>query len=500
MPWRTLGDPTTTPAEVALEVAAIERARRRMAHVPRLWLHDWMPRQGLARVLGVALDEFVRRGAAGERPMWLVSAPPRHGKTELCGTALSTKFMWSQSGRSVLYATSTDSRAVEVSRRVRRVSGLLAERAHDAGHLARRPDGAWTANAWETAGGGSFVAVGSGVATGGINAGLRVFDDVTGSAARYRSAAERARARRWIMEDVLSRSDGPAWTLGMETRRGVHDIRAWLEAEMPGVWTVLDFPRLIDDTTRHLQTTWDDRAVGEYLWPEVRGAEIRDSEGMGEDVIAHNAVARSVWYALHQQIPMPEGGTAWEREWLERTYLDHPDVMARRCDLRVLSIDPAGTQGGGNHSVIWDIGWEQGQPRVLGAKRGQWGAPMLEEMIESERRRVNPAKILLEYTSNGRAVGQRLEQKYPHLIEPMNPSTSKRDRMDAVSPELAQMHLAFPADGYMPERRGIVDRLAALTGYGDEVDDEADVLTQAMIWRRTRSGGGLGDLLDDLGV
>lgn len=499
MTWRVLGDPVATEADLALEVVAIERARRSIAYTPRLWVPTWQPRQGLSRVLGPALDEFRRQTFAGQRPMWLLSAPPRHGKTELCGKALATDFLWRHPGRSVLYATSTDDRAVDVSRTVRRVAGHLSTCAGDAGHLARREGGAWTSTAWETEGGGSFVAIGSGTATGGLNAGLRIFDDVTGSAERYRSGAERARAQRWLVEDILSRSDGAPGTLGMETRRGVMDLRAWAESEFPGEWTIVDVPRLVDDTSRHLLSRWDRRRDGEYLWPEVHGEDSRASQGVGVEVVQTSVIARAVWLALHQQVPMPEGGTAWERDWLTPTYHMHPDAMARRCDLRVLSIDPAGTQGGGNHSVIWHIGWENGRPRRLGAWRGQWGAPVLEETIRRLRGELRPHKILLEYTSNGRAVGQRLEQQFKHEIVPCNPSRSKRDRMDAVAPDLARGDLEFWAEA--PDRDVALDRLTALTGHGDEVDDEADVITQAMIWYAERGGEqSLGDLLDDLGV
>ena len=465
MPWRLLGDLTSTIEDEAHQTVAIERARRSVASVPALWMLDWQARQGLAMRLGPVLDRFRRRQRNGERPRLILHAPPRHGKTELVGRALGLASMWDRPGKSVLYATSTDDRAVDVSRHVRRMSGLLGATGY-ADHL--QPGEKRRATEWDTLGGGGWIGIGAGAATGGIPAGTIIVDDATGSADRYRSRAERLRARRWLLEDVFSRDSGDAGWIVMETRRGLEDLHGWLDREMPRTFEAVTIP--------HVSPS------GDYLWPERYGPDWRAASALSETACQTNPTARQVWRSLHQGEPEAEGGAVWTREMLSHRYPGLPLAMASRCELRVLSVDPASTEGGGNSSAIWHLGWIGPVCYVLGRWSGHWGYPELQATIVDLVAQHRPHATLVEATSNGRAVLQALGRTVQGLT-PITATGSKRARMEAASPSLAAGQVRFAEPIHMPWLLDVIEVMSTLTGIGDEEDDDADALGQALLWR-----------------
>lgn len=275
-----------------------------------------------ARSISAVCDQIAADAMAGRGTWYALEAPPRHGKSEHVGRILPARLMALMPGASVLYATSTDDRADDVSMAARAAVEKLAPAFP---HLRRGIT--WTRTSWVTEGGGRWTGVGSGVATGGIGAKLAVLDDVTGSAERQRSAAWKRATRRWLLEDAISRLEGGPLVV-METRRGLDDISGWLESEYPG---------------RLKRFTWrcraekgeqDGRKPGEYLWPEKFGAEWHAS-------MPHLVDSSPIWSSLYQQRPTREGGTVILEEWLSHRYAMTPEMAAHGCRGIVIAVDPA---------------------------------------------------------------------------------------------------------------------------------------------------------------
>ena len=427
--------------------------------------------------LGKSCDEVTSCIQSGARGWWAFTAPPRHGKTEEVGRALPLRANALRPGLTTIYATSARDRAEEVSDAVRRgVERLYREHPQRFPHL--RPGRKWTTLEWETVGGNRWTGLGIGSSTGGIDGQLLIGDDLTGSAERYMSASVRRRTERSIREDLLSR--GVQWAVFMETRRGVHDTRAWLQENFADNLKCRDWP-LVYDRQHHLTNpAHDARSVGDYLWPEK----------FGEEWHKANPQVRGQLYAqLYQQRPTPDEGALYRREWMANRYPGTDVENARSCHQRVLSVDGAATHGRGDHSVIHYWGFRHNKALLLGQWRGQWDYPVLKATLQDVIAKTNPDGILIENTSNSRAAAQELRNQFRGVI-PINVSGQggKRDRIRPTLTLWESGSVLLPYAQCAPWVPDFVERMLRVTGVGDEVDDEADAATIALSWWQNRQG------------
>lgn len=454
------------PAELAIR---IERALRYTADVPYLRLQDYRP-ETFHRHLGATLDRFGDLCVRRKHPRLIVGTQPRVGKTELVGRSLGPRLMALHPGFSVLYTTSTESRAGEASRAARRmVETLYTAMPNVLSHL--KPGKPWTDTEWVTVGGNGWVGCGSGGATGGIGANLVIMDDVTGSAARARSQAWGDHAWEWLEEDVLSRIMHGGGALQMETRRGVRDQTGRIRASYPGRWREAVYACQAERD----KPAWDWRAEGDYLCP-----------GLGFDATwreANPQLRGALWARLYQQRPTDEEGSLWLREWLTHRYTGRPAEVARSCDRTALAIDAAATDGAGDHSVIQWWGWRGPIAHLLGQWRGQWSYPTLRATLLDQVQAVRPNAVLIEDTSNGRPLADELRTVVPGLIR-VPARGRKADRWVAATPRAQAGQVLLPTVEYAPWLPDMIERLVSLDGEGDEVDDEADAWAIADAWHR----------------
>ena len=244
--------------------------------------------------IGDVCDQIIEDARNRVSSWWILEAPPRHGKSEHVGRGMGPRLMALMPGASVLYCTSTDKRAREVSLSAQDLAIKLAPHFP---HLARgRP---WESTEWTTEGGSAWVGCGAGGSTGGIGANLVVIDDVTGSARRQRSEAEKESLRRWIREDVLTRSEGGP-VVFMETRRGLDDVIGWVEQEFPGKCRRITWRFRSKGPEKHTHPK-DKRKPGDYLYPEKYGKEWHESQ-------PQLVPGDPVYEALYVQEPIREGG------------------------------------------------------------------------------------------------------------------------------------------------------------------------------------------------
>lgn len=396
----------------------IERASRRTIEAARWRNPSFAPSStGLHHILGAICDRAVDGILSGHGVWQVVSAPPGHGKSEMLGRSMPTRLALAMPGAKVLYATSTDERAEEVSTAVR----SAMERLHAAGVPGKAPGRVWRATQWETEDGTGWVGVGANSATGGLRANLIVWDDVTGSGLRASSAAFRRHTQRWLDEDILSRDYGEhVSVVGMETRRGPMDLRAWSEQQYGDRLERYDIMCRADR-----DEGW--RSAGDFAWPERYGRAWFD----GKPSI--NAGGR-VWETLYQQRPTAVEGDSIKRAWFaERRYREDPREIAKRADRIVLAVDCAASP---ESRADWTViqAWAQigADFYLLDEARGQW------DINEQEAQLVRMAglwtrrpadSIVVERSSNGIA----LQQRTATTLRTRSVTTATKDREDATA-------------------------------------------------------------------
>lgn len=277
------------------------------------------------------LEAFMDDCTAGLEPRLILQAPPRHGKTEIVGRHMGPAYMARRPGARVLYATHTQQpHADMVSLDARR---LVEERlAPYLPHMARTEGRKWTANLWETRDCG-WLAVGAGVGTSGMGAHMAVVDDPFGSDEDASSPAQRARVWRWYLADIETRLMGGGGIVVMHTRWHEDDLAGRLQREQPGVWRVLSWPAIAEDTE-------PDRKPGDALVPHLYARERLES--------IRGRVGERVWASLYQQRPNPEGGGMFKRQWFRNRYQGRPEDIAASADEVVVSTDAAEKAGESN--------------------------------------------------------------------------------------------------------------------------------------------------------
>lgn len=268
--------------------------------------------------IGDVCDQIIADARAGISSWWILEAPPRHGKSEHVGRGMGARLMALEPGASVLYCTSTEKRARNVSRAAQQLVERLAPHFP---HLERSVP--WETTEWVTAGDGGWVGCGAGGSTGGIGAKLVIVDDVTGSARRQRSEAEKDSLWEWLKEDVLSRSEnGPV--VIMETRRGLDDVIGRIEEEWPGRCKRYTWRFVSDGLEKHTHPK-DKRKPGDYLWPEKYGADWHATQPQLRP-------GERVYETLYRQNPIRTGGEVLLAEWLENRYPGDPRAMRNIAD------------------------------------------------------------------------------------------------------------------------------------------------------------------------
>lgn len=177
--------------------------------------------------------------------------------------------------------------------------------------------------------------------------------------------------------------------------------------------------------------------------------------------------------------PQPDEGGAWKVEWFSRRYKGDPREHARMADFTVLSLDGAATAGGGDWSVLAWWGVFGNKARKLGQWRQQAAFPELLNLARDQFKALHPVALVIEKASAGVQVAQVLEREIPGVVA-VPVSKSKRTRYNAVSSRWEAGNIEYPeSSDWMA---GYVERMTAIQGEGDEVDDEADADALFCAW------------------
>ena len=457
--------PALSPAHIEevrrqarLELAAISTTDAARWRDPQIRPLPWQSE------LGAVCDDLVDSAIAGHGARATLAAPPRHGKSELVGRGMPVRAYLAalKAARpfGILYATSTDDRAKEVSGRVR----SAVERLHrETGDDRLAPGRIWTTTEWETEGGLAWVGCGWSGATGGIGANLLVMDDMIGTSQVYRSPSKRQAIRRVVQEDLLSRlMDGGA-AVQMETRRGVHDTTAWLGEEYGDVWR----PHV---WRCHDPTRGDGESA--YLWPGVYGERWRST-------MPHLSDSSPIWRSLYQQEPIPEGGTLIEHDWLTETYPETPQAARVRADRVVIGCDLTATgKTTGDPAAFVVMAIRGAYCDILHVVERRCGyveqRAILRDLCETWR----PDVVIVERAAGGDAMVDELAREIPGL----RGESATRDKVTRLTPHLgrfAARQVRTPAGGARwvgPWR----EELTAFSGTPGELDNQVDATVWAL--------------------
>lgn len=261
----------------------------------------------------------------------MVLMPPGSAKTTY-GSYLFPAWLMARGGTQVLGTSHSIARAVYVSRRVQRII-----KANEATLRFRLANDA--VEQWATTNGGEYTAAGVGKGIAGTRARYGLIDDPV----RTRQAADSEVTQEtiwdWYWGDFLTRLGPGAAQVIMMTRWAEGDLGGRLEEAEGKDWRIVRVKAIAEA---------DDplgRKPGEYLWDD-------DGFGYGDKLRANfisysNAGKSRDWSALFQQVPVPDTGDYFHKDWLRSV-----PTLPPRESLRIFGgSDYAVTDNGGDFTV-----------------------------------------------------------------------------------------------------------------------------------------------------
>lgn len=223
----------------------------------------------------------------------ILSMPPQHGKSEGLTVRYPVWRLCRNHRLRVAVGAYNQTHANRFSRKSRKLARdllpLSAERK--------------AANEWETAAGGTFVAVGVGAGITGLPVDLLAIDDPVKNREEADSPAHQERVWEWYMDDLTTRLQHGAPVILVMTRWHAADLAGKILASEDGPnWRYVRLPAIAEDGDPL------GRAPGEPLCPELHPL---------ADLEEKRRVMGEGFTGLYQQLPVPRGGLFFRRDWFK---------------------------------------------------------------------------------------------------------------------------------------------------------------------------------------
>lgn len=221
------------------------------------WMAQARPEHAWTAPHFVSMQVVLDRVTAGEITRVYFQVPIRHGKTEHNTIGYAVYRLQRNPKTRILVCSYNEKRAQKFSREIRklaRMRGVILSADRD------------TAGEWETLAGGGVTAVGAGAGVASVNADLILIDDPIGSRDDAESQAKRDQVWDWLTNDILARCEPQTAVVMTMSRWHQDDPAGRLLDQQRARWTILDLPA---------EAEANDvlgRAIGQPLWPELRGA------------------------------------------------------------------------------------------------------------------------------------------------------------------------------------------------------------------------------------
>lgn len=206
----------------------------------------------------VAMQVLLDGVTVGSQRRVYFQIPIRHGKSEHNTIGYAAYRLKRDPKTRILLCSYNDTKAQEFSREARRLAVAMGV------ELSKERN---AAGKWETTAGGGMQAVGAGAGVASVNADLILIDDPIGSRDDAESLAKRNQVWDWITNDILARCEPKTAVVMTMSRWHQDDPAGRLRDQQASRWTMLDLPAEAEENDAL------GRAVGEPLWPELRGAD-----------------------------------------------------------------------------------------------------------------------------------------------------------------------------------------------------------------------------------
>lgn len=430
---RTIPKPPPLPARsyASWELAAARQTPAGLAHLASNGQFTTRP-QHIA-----LLDDKLWQLANGRIKRLMVFMPPRHGKSALCSHYFPAWYVGAFRKRFMLasYEASFAASWGRLARDVLLEFGPLLWNVH----VSPTPSAAdW----WELEGAqgqnGVMMTAGVGGALTGKGAAILAIDDPVKNAEEAASPTMREKAWQWYTSTAYTRLEPDGAVLLIQTRWHEQDLAGRILSEQgPRGWDIISLPAIAEHDERYDIDGGDDftRREGEALWPDRFSA---------QRLAAIRAdVGSTVWAALYQQRPTPDGGLIWHREWFKR----YSALGGLPQFTRIIqAVDTAFKTGvASDYSVIATWGYTGSAIYLLDIWRNRVEYPELKRALADQAAKWQPHVIYVEDAASGQSIIQELGRETALPIVPLKPLGSKEARAAAVSP------LAESGNVYIPD-------------------------------------------------
>lgn len=368
--------------EAQKELARREAARRNLLPFVMYFNDDYMPGWVHADICR-RLEQFSRDVADKKSPRLMLFMPPRHGKSEIASKTFPAWHLGHNPGHDIIGASYSAALAIDFSRKVR---GLLQdERYRNIFPGTHMDESSQSAERWNTAEGGGYVAAGVQGPITGRGAHIAIIDDPVKDRNDAESEITRQSIMDWYSSTLYTRLAPGGGVLVIMTRWHDFDLGGWLlscmaEAEQELAetgewpedadrWEVVRYPAIATHDEPY-------RKAGEALHPERY------------DLKALNKIKRTLiprdWEALYQQNPVSAEGDYFKKQDF-RLYETAPPIETLQIyaawDLAIGKKDSndftAGFVVGIDHNLDW---W------VLDRYYGRWSASeLIDKFFELQR-------------------------------------------------------------------------------------------------------------------
>ncbi len=391
----------------------------------------------------------------------IVNMPPRHGKSELCSYWIPAWFLSLNTTKNVMLASYEAGFASEWGRKTRDL--FLGRR------KGVRRDAAG-ASRWMTPDGGGMMTAGVGGPFTGRGGNLLILDDPHKNWEESISEAKLRALQSWWGSTFLTRGEPGHSILVIHTRWHEEDLTGYLLSEDPDGWDHIVLPAI---------ATEDDdigRLEGEVLCPWRYTL---------EDLLAvKKRIGSSLFEAMYQQNPQPQGGSIWDKAWWRRW-----QEIPEGCDW-LQSWDLTFKDTKKSDYVVGQVWAYKGSRAFLvHQERGKWDARNTIQRMKAVSKRFPQADLkLIEDKANGPAVMSMLRGQIGGMV-PVEPYGSKYARAMSVQPYVEAGDVYLPADskglGWVADFISECQRFPR-----SKHDDQVDAASQALR-RIFTNGGGL---------
>jgi predicted phage terminase large subunit-like protein len=440
---------------IKARLAAVELARRNLLQFTLLTMKNYKPNWH-HRVLANKLMEI----ESGKIDRLMVLMPPRHGKSELASVRFPAWYLGRNPDRRIIGTSYSAELATDFGRKVRDL--IRTERFVLPFKGVSVKDDSSAANRWDIKDGGGYVAAGVGGSVTGRGGDLLIVDDPFKNQEDADSKTYRDKVWSWYQSTLYTRIEKGGAIIVILTRWHEDDLAGKLISEMLNdgdQWDIVSFPAIAEEKEQY-------RDIGDALWP--------DKYDEKELARTKMAVGSRVWTALYQQRPAPAEGAIFKKSWF-RFYDRLPDE--KHIDRWLQSWDMTFTNSDGSDYVVGQVWACSGADRYLVDQvRERMDFMQAVRALRNMSDKYPQARAkYIEDKANGPAVISALKNEIQGLI-PVNPTSSKVSRANAVSPILEAGNV------YLKRGAKFSDELIEEAGLfpSGKNDDQVDAMTQAL--------------------